>query len=172
MADIDPIDPTDPRVILDQIYTAVKKKQPKVDKLELGEILADIRILTTIQGASTLEIDVIDTEWVLLTSGFLDIGDDQKLDPVDLNYPLGSNFWWRLTQCDSSTDKDKANLTLTFEDRAVSYCRSHKGAKSASRSTMTRARFIKSITADEVKAPPRLIFVSPEIDAEQPIAVP
>lgn len=165
-------DPNSTDVVLDQIYAAVKKKHPTVDKAELDEVIGDIRVLTTIQGASTLEIDVTDTEWLLLTSGFLDCGDDGKLDPIDLNYPLDSNMWWRLTQCDASTDKTAANVTLTFEDRIVGFARSHKGAKSASRGTMTRARFIKSITADLVKAAPRPIFVSPELNIEQPVTVP
>lgn len=165
----DDVDPFDPSVILDQVYEAVKVKRPKVDKAELADILGDIRILTTITGASTLELDVIDTDWVLLTSGFLDVGDDGKLDAVDLNYPASSNYWWRLTQADPSTDTDAANLTLTFETRIVAYAREHKGAKSASRATTTRARFIKSITADAIKAPPKPLFVSPEIDVEQAI---
>lgn len=166
MADVDPLARS---VIVDQVYTAVKAKVPGVDKLELDGIIGDIRPLTTLTGASTLEIDVIDTDWLLLTSGFLDVGDDGKLDAVDLNFPQDSNYWWRLTQLDVSTDRDDANLTLTLEARVVSYDREHKGAKSASRATSTRARFIKSITADEIKAPPKPVFVSPEIDVEQAI---
>jgi hypothetical protein len=158
-----------PPELLVQFYMAVKAKAPKIAKAELETVLADLRVNTTMQGASTLEIDIIDPDWLLITSGFLDVGHDGKFGVVDLNYPGGSNYWWRLTQADPSTDRDQANLTLTFETRIVSYARGHKGVKSWSRGQFTRAQAIKAMTADEIKAPPRPVFVSPEIDDNQPI---
>jgi hypothetical protein len=162
----------DPQVVADQLYKAIRRKHPGVLKAEIGGIVADVRPLTTIQGASTLEVDVIDPDWVLITSGFLDKGADEKFDVVDLNYPQGSKMWWRLTQADVSTDLAGANLTLIFEDRAVSYCRGKTGEKSWSRAEYTRAQAIKAMTVDEVKAPPKLEFVSPELEERQTILVP
>lgn len=156
-----------PPELLVQFYKAVKAKAPKVVKAELESVLADLRVNTTTQGASTLEIDIIDPDWLLVTCGFLDIGDDGKFDAVDLHYPDGSNYWWRLTQADVSTDRDQANVTLTFETRIVSYAREHKGVKSWSRGQFTRAQAIKAMTADAIKAAPRPVFVSPELDAQQ-----
>lgn len=161
--------PDDPSVVVDQIVKIVKVKNPDADQADIEAALGDLRVLTTITGASTLELDVIDPEWILVTSGFLAVGDDNRLDAVDLNYPLGSDYWWRLAQVDGSTDKTVANFTLTFEDRAVSYCREIKGQKSWSRSQFTRAQAIKAMTADAVTQPPKLLFISPELDIVQTI---
>lgn len=160
-----------PAVILDQLYTAVKVKAPAIVKTDLESVLADLRVNTSMTGASTLELDIIDPDWLLITSGFLDVGTDGKFDAVDLNYPLGSDYWWRLTQADPSTDRDEANLTLTFEARIVSYARAHSGVKSWSRGQFTRAQAIKAMTSDEIKAPPRPLFISPELDDTQIITV-
>jgi hypothetical protein len=158
-----------PPELLTQFHAAVKAKAPKVVKTEIESVLADLRVNTTMQGASTLEIDIIDPGWLLITSGFLDKGADDKFDVVDLNYPEGSDYWWRLTLADPSTGLDGPNLTLTFETRVVSYARGHSGVKSWSRGQFTRAQAIKAMTADEIKAPPKPVFVSPELDAKQTI---
>jgi hypothetical protein len=157
-------------VIARQVLDQIKKSQPKVTQVELESIIADIRIETTVDGASTLEIDLIDPDWLLLTSGFLNVDDKNKLNAVDINYPRKSSFWWRLTQVSPTTETSGgANLTLTFEDRVVSYLRQHKGAKSWSRRHYTRAQALKAMV-DEVKAAPRPVFVSPELTVKQPVA--
>jgi hypothetical protein len=156
-------------VIATQVLSQLKKTQPKVTRVELESVIADIRVETTVQGASTIEIDVIDPDWHLLTSGFLDVDDKGKLKPVDINYPKASNFWWRLTQVSPTTDKSGANVTLTFEDRVVAYLRQHKGAKSWSRRHYTRAQAIKAMV-DEVRNAPKPVFKSRELTAKQKVS--
>lgn len=161
----------DPSVVIDQLYTQMRRTSAGLDKAELDSVVADIRVNTTIQGASTLEVDVIDPEWALIASGILDLDARNRLPKIDLNFPDGSNMWWRLTQADLNTGRDGPNLTMTFEDRVVSYAREKTGPKSWSRAHFTRAQAIKAMTADEIKSPPEPLFVSPELDERQPVAV-
>lgn len=158
------------------------------------DLIADIRVITSWEGAASLEVDIVDSDFEVLEGGAL-TPTDRKLtttDPniqeaevaaghgpyslpvIDVNYPEGSDFWWRLSDISPQSALDGANLTLTFETRIVAYLRHHHGPplKSMSRADGTRARFIKSITADEVKAAGGIRFISPEIDDPQPILEP
>ena len=151
--------------------------------------IADVRFVSTIDGASSLEIDIVDPDLTVLTDRSLKMR-KRKVEPgtpesarlesdglgpeilplIDLTYPGGSEFHWRLSDLSFSSDIQGANLTLTFEDRIAAYLRHHRGYESASRANTTRARFIKSITADEVKAGGGIIFVTKDIDKKQEIA--
>src|SRR4051794_34346290 len=108
------IDPTDPDLLIQQVHKALTKKGFKGTVAQFQRSFSDISINTTTQGASTLKISLIDPEWVLLTSGFLDTDDDGRLDAIDINFPQTSKFWWRLTQVEAQTDLGAANVTLTF----------------------------------------------------------
>jgi hypothetical protein len=155
--------------------------------------VADIRVITSWEGASSLEVDIIDPDFEALESDELTPKDRRAVkttDPqqieaasaaghgpyalpvIDVNYPEGSDYWWRLSNIDAQSTLDGPNLTLTFETQIVAYLRHHHGAKSASRAHTTRAEFIKSITADEVHANGGIVFVSPEIDDIQPVEEP
>lgn len=162
--------PDDPDVVIDQLYSAFQKTLPGLDKIELSDVVADISPDTTILGASTLEVAIIDPRWVLLTSGVFDLDARNRLPKIDLNYPNVSNYWWRLTQIDVTTDLEDPNLTLTFEARVVAYERDKTGQKSWSRSRFTRAQAIKGMLG-EVQSPPVPVFVSPELDERQPVEV-
>lgn len=169
------IDPNDStvEVVVSKMLAELRKVSKRASSVELSDVIADVRINTTTQGASSLEIDVIDPQWVLLTSGFLDVSRDGRLRAADLNFPANSNYWWRLTQVDPSTGTGAGggpNLTLTFEDRVVGRLRRKSGQKSWSRAKFTRAQAIKAM-ADEVKAPPRTRFISPELNVKQAIEV-
>lgn len=159
-----------------------------------ADSIADIRVNTSLDGAASLEVDVIDPDFEALESGKLtprnrkitttnpDVTEAEAaaghgpyaLPVIDVNYPVGSQFWWRLSDVDVGDELTGPNLTLTFETRIVAYLRHHHGPplKSMSRANSTRARFVKWITADEVKAGGGIVFVSPELDTLQPILEP
>lgn len=162
----------DSKLIASNLTAVAKRKDVDLDEDTFDSMLVDIVFVTTIDGASSLEVSLADPDLDLLTSGFFDANDDFALDAIDLNYPAGSNYWWRLAEMSYTTDPASANLTATFEDRIVSYLRHKRGTKSASRAKVTRAQFIKSITADEIKHPPKPVFVSPELRKVQPITPP
>lgn len=160
----------DANVVATQIIAGGKKSKKKrilPQSFDLASSIADIRQNDTIEGSSTLEIDVIDREWVLIDSHFLDADEDGKLEPtIDINYPLGSQYWWRLTTVDVSDDPSTANITLTFMERVVVRMIDKKGtAIKISRNQMTRAQFIKHLVHIADK---QAHFVCTQLTAKQP----
>lgn len=100
--------------------------------IDLAERISDVVIETTAQGASTLTITIIDRNLGLLRheypkgSGntFIQVDATGYLwPPIDVNYPRGTDCVWRLCQVNSTTFGGQANITLTFEDRIVSWLR-------------------------------------------------
>lgn len=152
---------TNVEIFAKQLLKNAKGKKPAV--VELTDAIADVTINTTIEGASSLVLSVIDPQWDILTSDFLAHDKQGRLDAIDVNYPEGSNYWWRLTQVDGSTAKDGANLTLTLEDRVVAKLRNHKGALKANRAHTTRAEFIKHLVEQVAEAK----FFAPELHKKQ-----
>jgi hypothetical protein len=127
----------------------------KLGRVRVDQRLTDGRLERTMDGASTLTLTVDDTDRALITAGVFDKQIDVQL--------LGE--WWRLVQVSKSGD----TLTLTFEDRAVSYLRKQTKPRKAARSKMTRAQFALSLVR-EVKAGGGIKFVCPDLTAKQPIA--
>jgi hypothetical protein len=129
----------------------------------LSPAIVDIVLDWVAQGASTLTLQLIDPEWQLLTRwgdrpAFIDVDDSGLLIPVDVNYPEGTDCWWRLVQASPSIDMTQANIQLTFEDKIASLLRDVAGPKHAG-SGMSRAQFIYSC----VKTAPGLRFVCPAL---------
>lgn len=110
----------------------------------------------TMEGASTLSIDVHDPHRVILRSADL-----QRA--IDLNF---DGTWWRLVKLRKAAD----TLSLTFEDRDVAHLRQHDKPRKVSRNKMTRAQFVRSLVR-EVKRDP-ITFYSPEVNVRQKISKP
>jgi hypothetical protein len=137
------------------------------DAENLATAITDIQVETTITGASQLRVTLVDHEWDLLTSGWLDTDAHGFLPKLYVGYPRGSGIVWILSAVDVTTDLSQANLTLTFEDVVVAQMRDKHGPKQATRSpSMTRARFIRSLVKDAV---PGAKFHCPELDVVQPV---
>ena len=130
---------------------------------DLDQFISDIIIETTAQGASLLEVQIIDPGWRLLQRDqktgacFFDVDDQGYLwPPVEVNFPpansktgySGTGCVWRLAMLEPSTDLTGPNITLTFEDKIVSELREHSATpahpKVASKGE-TRAEFIQSL---------------------------
>ena len=134
---------------------------PRVE--QLTDLLADIIIDTVDQGASTVEVHLIDPQWALLTRygnrpAFFDVDDAGLLIPVDINFPKGTDRWWRLCQASPVVDPTQPNVFI-FEDRIVSLLRDQGGPKHAS-ANQTRAAFIFSC----VQSVPSIRFVCPALE--------
>lgn len=153
----DPVDLEAPTIVATQLQ---KGRRPVKN---LSEQIIDIVIETSVQGASTMVLSIMDAKWQLLTSGFISISEDGFLEPIDINYNPGGPEprWWRLAACEVSTDTTAANLSLTFEDRIVSLLRDKLGPKTAKPGT-TREQFIASL----VREIPEIELISPTYKQE------
>lgn len=147
--------------------------------VDIAAAMTSAELELTVEGASTLTITVADADHALLTSGVFTrwtwgetgLRDEKgwvtKGRAVDayLAAPDGTRAWFRLVKVSKADDV----LTLTFEDRIVSYLRAHKGTKKLARSAGTRAMFIRSL-AREVNVEGGIATFIPELSVKQPIA--
>jgi cell wall-associated NlpC family hydrolase len=144
-----------------------------VDSTYLASVIQEITPETQISGTSILHLYIIDPYWAVQRSGLIDTDDTGELaNDVDVNFPEGSNLWWRLAMVDGGNDLSDANLELTFIDRSVAYMQDDWGPLSAAPNTRTRAQFVKQLV-DRI---PRVLhvqpisFVCPELNVIQPVA--
>jgi len=150
--------------------TSAQKKStlyvsPKVEHLRNS--IVSVSVSDTMEGSSTLEIDLADPEFELLE--FFDINADGRLDKIELQYPPETPNWWRLTQLGLSTQAGQAlRLTLTFMERPAVLLMHKRGPKKTSRGKSTRAQFLRSCVQD-VKLHP-LKFKSIELNVKQDVA--
>lgn len=150
-----------------QLHENGKHRKKKIKKVELAAAIQTVRITDTMEGSSTITVTLADPEWELLKSGFFDPDKDGRLDAIDVNYPRGTKFWWRLTSAGPNASRI---WTLTFMERsAVLLMALHGPVKAQSRAETTRAEFIKWMT-DQVKKGGGIDFHSRELHKKQRIA--
>lgn len=110
---------------------------------DLANAVAEVTVESQTLGASLLQVTMNDPNWAILRSGFLNVTADGLLDAIDVNFPQGSDLWWRLAMIDFTNDLSGPNLTLTFQDRIISYLQADWGALAVPPGTTTRAQFLK-----------------------------
>jgi len=144
--------------------------------LDIAPAITGASLELTIEGASVLEVTVDDTDRAIQNSRTLnqwawgdnDFGEETWVirgRNVDVRF---DGVWYRLV----NPRKAGSQLTLTFEDRAVSWLRNRTGPLKATRGDVTRAEFIlrmlnKVRTDGGRQAIP---WVIPELHKAQPIA--
>ena len=138
-------------------------RKGSVSEQELAERISEVELETQILGASFLKVHVIDPEWTLQTSGWLDVKEG-VLEPVTVEFPEGSKWMWVLCAVEGSTEVSSANLELTFESSTVAKLREYWGPKQAPPGTRTRAQFVRDLLR-EAKVP----CVIPGLNVSQPI---
>lgn len=121
--------------------------------VDLSEAITGGELERTIDGASTLTIDVHDPHRKLIRAKDMQRAIDLKYDGV----------WFRLVKL----SKAGMAVTLTFEDRDVAYLRRHTKSRKVSRSKMTRAQFVRSLVREVRQS--RIKFFCPEVNERQPI---
>ena len=158
----------DAHVIADQIVYQGKLKNKPVPaaSTDLATNITSIAVDHTRSGASSLTVALEDPMWRILDSGFFDADPTGKLLDIDINYPDGSRFWWRLHQF--SPSGSNRSIQLTFLPRAVAKLMGFFGPLQVDRATRTRAEFLKMLCAKV----PEIEFYSKELDIKQPIANP
>jgi len=131
---------------------------------DLAEMITGIGQDLTMQGAPQIEVDLLDTDFILMDAGFFDPSSSGRLvDKVEVNYPQGSRYYWRLFQYSPSAD---FSVQTFWIPRVVDDLMDLKGPFSASRSSRTRAEFMK-MCVDKV---PYAHFYSKQLTVKQPIA--
>jgi hypothetical protein len=147
---------SDARTVLVSRQTA-NGKRPKLDISDQIVEVVEERAMT---GAPTLTLTLSDPGWLLANAPILDLDVDGRLDHVET---LHDTEWFRLVQ----VSPQQGQLTLTFEDRAVSILKEFKG-KLHHKATAhyTRSRFIRGLV-DEANAHGHAIgFVSLDADTQ------
>jgi cell wall-associated NlpC family hydrolase len=154
--------------IAKQVVKSAKKGAPS--EIDLAKAISEIELQTQILGASFLKVTVIDPEWSIMTSGWLDVVDG-RVDEIEVEFPEKSGWFWRLCALSGTTDRTQPGLTLTFEDRIVAYLREHwYPPKTAPPGTQTRAQFIRDLVREVgLNGEPKIRFVCPAVNAVQPV---
>lgn len=122
-------------------------------KLKLDDQILDADTIRTIEGASTLTLELLDDDREVLRSGLLSSALDMEID----------GLWWRLTRVEKSGD----TLRLEFETREIAWLRLANDVIPPTKrtDTLTRARFIlRLIRESKVRIP---VFI-PSINEKQP----
>lgn len=174
-----------PQLVAENIVTTgntVTDVSPQITSEFLGPLITDIQPQTQTIGAALLNVDLIDPTWVIYRSGLCTRDPDGLLPQVDVEYPPGTDVWWRLAYVSITNDLNSANLTMTFQHRIVSYLTHDWGPlawKNLGGQGTTRAQFIKRMFSRIPKSLPKgvagpggtdIIFESPELNVVQPIA--
>lgn len=170
MASFPDIETPDFDVIASQLtqITRRKKTTSQARNVSLASALTGVGVRDTMQGSSSLTISLEDQEFVLLESSFFDADENGRLDPIDINYPIGSKYWWRVTQVSPNAS---GKLDLTLMERAACYMMEHHGPLKVSRAKMTRAEFLQFL-ARHVKKGGGITFHSRELTDKQPLVKP
>ena len=160
----------DAHIIARQIVYATKHKgkpAPKATDLAFSITGISHDHTTGAAGSPTLTLTMQDPAWKLLDSGFFDA--DPKtgvLLDLDVNYPEGSRFWWRLHQLSPQAGH---SLQLVFVPRIIAELMGLFGVVKANRAKRTRAEFLKMLCAKVNDAQGPIEFYSRELDVKQPI---
>jgi hypothetical protein len=140
---------------------------------ELATNLQEVEIETQTTGASFLKLHVIDPEWTVLTSGLVAVNEDGLLNELELEFPEGTGYLWRLAAVEGSTEVSQANLILTFEDIVVARLREQWKHRTIPPGLSTRAQFVKALVAEanlKEHLNPPIRFVSPGQNRKEPVA--
>jgi hypothetical protein len=121
--------------------------------MELGtRITEDPTLIRTIEGASSISLDVFDPEMQVLRKSLLAEQWDCEVDGLGFRY--------------TGLAKAENTLTLTLEDEWVAMLKEKKGPIRVKRANSTRAEFIKRLVEE---ACPGLDFYCPQLHVKQPI---
>lgn len=128
--------------------------QGKALSAKLRRAITDAQLDQTIEGASTLALTVSDWHEQLLHSKLI-------LGAATLTFDGLSFTLVKLS-------RQGFMVTLTFEETAVNLLRQYSKPKTASRDSVTRAQFVRSLVQEVTEA--RIPFQCPEINDKQPIS--
>ena len=129
--------------------------------LDVAPAILSGNVRRTIEGASTVTIVIDDPRRRMINSGIFGDGTEDHFFAIDVQF---DGFWFRLCQ----VEKMGGEITLTFQDRVVSYLQLKNKARKVSRNKMTRAQFVRSMLK-EVKATKISLVTLGQLNKKQPI---
>lgn len=112
---------------IEKVVLDIVRNTKKLRDLDITEIITEGEIEETMEGSSNVTITLHDPDGELLNSGALERAVDVMM----------GGLWFRLV----AIRKEGSYLTLTFEDRVVSYLKSHNKILHMSRGKMNRLEF-------------------------------
>ena len=153
------------RFMAKKIAASAEKKSDAPQEVELAESIGEIELETQILGASFIKVHIIDPELEYLNQGWLQMKEG-LLEPIEVEFPEGSKWFWILCAIEPSTDVTSANLELTFESKVVSTMREFwTPPKQSPPGTQTRAQFVRDLLI-EAKVPYKI----GNVNVVQPLA--
>lgn len=160
--------PLPPLALLTASIEDVKLVAPGGATINLARAIASAPYELTMDGASSITLNVIDARDDLLAGPLLDLSENAILDEGILATLGGINWRLQAIQRDAG-----APLAFTFVDDVAWAMSQDTSPLKASRGASTRAQFIYRM-ADQARKPPRRYFriYIPELDDLQPIAKP
>lgn len=161
-----PRQPKQPKTMQGKLLLSQVGKLTRGHQIRIEDNLKAMRKEITMEGATSLVIDVYDEANALFRSGVLTrTGSDglPRLAAADIQV---SGVWYRLAKLERSDDA--ITTTITFRDRVLPLLQIHTKPKRASRKRVTRAQFYRSLVL-EVRAY-EIGWFSPDEDVEQPIS--
>jgi len=135
-----------------------------VNEAELSDRIGEIEEETQINGPDYIKVHIIDPEWTLQGSGFVDVDSQGLLDEIEIEFPEGSKRLWIFCQVEGSTDITEPNFIMTFQDKLFAKLRAFWKPITAPPGTKTRAQFVHDLLV-EAKIP----AVIPGIGILQPV---
>lgn len=186
-------EPKDINYPVDFTLTAYNLGGKDLYEWDVGENVIDVRLLPDTTQASTVEIDLDDSDYVLLqhpifahwafniqdvsldsakkfkTSRLTNstnneyLGDNSDLEWVLGQRPIDFTIGFVTFRLCGLATQD-TTLTLTFEDRVASWLRDQEGFKTVNRGTYTRAGFVALLCREA-----GVDYWIPEIDVAQPV---
>jgi hypothetical protein len=153
--------------VADNLLAPKKQKLKGVPtSAQLTKAISDVQLNGSMSQVQNIVVTIFDQDMAFFRSGFLDTDENSKFDPIDVNFPSGSRFYWRLTIV--SPSRADQTLTLTFMTRKMVEISATLGPYKALRTTMTRAEFLQSAVKEAVGS--TVEFYCSELDVKQPIA--
>jgi len=151
--------PEDERRRRDTIVSAMRLGGVKMP-MDVAKSILSADIEMTMEGASTIIVQLNDPDRVILRSKYLTDGTRMQIPRSD--GVVGKWDTFALVKISKNGD----NLTLTFEDEAIWRLRKYNSKLKVNRNQMTRAQFALKL-CQEPK--PRIPLYSPELLIKQPI---
>jgi NlpC/P60 family protein len=123
-------------------------KRGNIEEQQLSDRISEIEEETTIKGTDYLKVKIIDPDWTLQTSGFVDVDKEGLLDPIEIEFPAASKRMWVLCAVEGSTEVSEANFIMTFQDKLFTKLASKWGIKPVPPGTETRAAFVNDLLVE------------------------
>lgn len=134
--------------------TGTIKLQGKGISAKVEAAVTNLQLESRIDGSGTLTLVVYDDAKTLLRSQLLSNMVTMDFDGVN----------WTMVKMAAG----ESDVTLTFEETAVSLLRLYKNGKKADRNSTTRAQFVRSMITEVKEA--RIPYRIPEVNTKQKVA--